>query len=442
MSATLNLAVLGGSSPATPVLIEALRSSQRAGRLGEIEVRLHGRNLFRLQRVSDFAAQRLCSEVQLPALTVVPARTLTDALQNATHILCMVRPGGMAGRAHDESLARRAGTPADEGLGVGGLSCFLRGRETIIGLAEACARSAPRAHLLQMSSPLGLTVALSRRVFGDRAFGVCELPLTTATKLRQLLPAEVCGHWRSHSHAGLNHQSWMYDFRDAAGREVTAAVIGAIPSRTSLGVETRKIVELGAVPVHYLRLFLHMRREVAAQRGTMSRGKALARWSQRVENALCAGTSPDARRVEQLLAQRRMDWFDEGVLPVLEALQGEGERSIPLNVPAGSSMAGACGDAIVEIDCNVSRRGVHACAVPPLPPGPAALTRQLLDYERAALALPAEPAEHQIAEVLACHPLAPRTRIRELARNLRQSIARSSTAQARMGDPPRLRPNT
>ena len=225
-SAALTLAVLGGSSPATPVLIEALRSSQRAGRLGEIEVRLHGRNLSRLQRVCDYAAQRLRNEgLSARALTLAPARTLSDALRHATHILCMVRPGGMVGRAHDESLARRARTPADEGLGVGGLSCFLRGRETIIGLAEACARSAPRAHLLQMSSPLGLNVALSRRVFGDRAFGVCELPLTTATKLRQLLPAEVCEQWHSHSHAGLNHQSWLYDFRDAAGRDVTAAVI-------------------------------------------------------------------------------------------------------------------------------------------------------------------------------------------------------------------------
>ena len=196
------------------------------------------------------------------------------------------------------------------------------------------------------------------------------------------------------------------------------------------------------MPVHYLRLFLHVRREVAAQRGTISRGTALARWSQRVEDALCAGTVPDARRVEQLLAQRRMDWFGEGVLPVLEALQGEGDRRIPLNVPAGSSMPGTRGDAIVEIDCNVSPRGVDACTIPPLPPGPAALTRQLLEYERAALSLPAKPAEQQIAEVLACHPLAPRTRIRELARNLWQAARVSSTAQSRMAGPPRLRPNT
>ena len=35
----------------------------------------------------------------------------------------------MRGRAADEAIARRAGSPADEGLGVGGLACYLRGRD-------------------------------------------------------------------------------------------------------------------------------------------------------------------------------------------------------------------------------------------------------------------------------------------------------------------------
>src|SRR5690349_21980261 len=187
---TLTLTVLGGSSPATPVLIDALRRSQRAGRLREIEVRLHGRNATRLAGIAAHASRRLAREEQragssVPRLQVIAAKSLEDAFGGATDILCMVRPGGMLARAADEAIARDAASPADEGLGIGGLASYLRSREVFRGLAEAAARHASSANFLQMSGPLGVNVALTRRAFGSRAFGVCELPLTTATKLAQ-----------------------------------------------------------------------------------------------------------------------------------------------------------------------------------------------------------------------------------------------------------------
>lgn len=421
MGDAVTLTVLGGSSPAAPVLIDALRRSQRAGRLGDIEVRLHGRNFARLDGIAAYATRRLARDAgaagaPAPRLRVTPGKTLAEAFDGATDVLCMVRPGGMVGRAADEAIARDAGSPADEGLGVGGLACYLRGREVIAGLAAAAARHAPRANYLQMSSPLGVNVELTRRAFGTRAFGVCELPLTTAAKLARAVAGQD-GGWVAHHHAGLNHQSWLYAFRDAHGNDITARVLGAIPASTALGVDTAAIRDAGAVPVHYLKMFLHTEREVAAQRAAESRGLTLDRWSRRIEDALAAGEAGDAQ-VDALLAERRMDWFDEAIVPVLEALHGEAPRSMPLNVPAGDAFPGAPRDAIVEVDCEVSKHGVVARPVPELPDAPAALTHRLLDYERAVLALPADAGEAQLAEVLALHPLAPRGKLRDVARQL------------------------
>ena len=411
------LTVLGGSSPATPVLITALRRAQAAGRLGTIELRLYGRNRTRLQRICDYA-EVAPGTAKLPSLSLAACEDVAGALRGATHILCMVRPGGMSGRADDELLARRANAVADEGLGVGGLRCYLRGRELIESLAQACARHAPRAYLLQMSSPLGLNVALSRRAHGDRVVGVCELPRTTAQRLGVLVEAAAGLRWSSHSHAGLNHQSWLYAFRDARGHDITAQVLAALPADSGLGVTTAKIRELGAIPVHYLRMYFHPRRARAEQKGTRLRGRVLADWAGRVEQALCAAGGPDSPRVDQLLGERRMDWFDEGVVPVLEALQQSQPGAFPLNVPAAAAMPGAAADAIVEIDCSVSNSGVRPKPVPPLPAGPAALTRALLGFERAALGLPRSPTAPMLADVLATHPLAPRGKLGELARAL------------------------
>jgi 6-phospho-beta-glucosidase len=432
--APLTLSVLGGSSPATPVLIAALRRAQQAGRLGEIELRLHGRNLARLQRICEFASQTLQRDEAAsardgtPALAVAASGDLGETLSGATHVLCMVRPGGMSGRAEDELLARRAGAVADEGLGVGGLRCYLRGREVIEQLARACARHAPRAQLLQMSSPLGLNVALSRRVHGDRVVGICELPRTTAQRLAELLGSSARLRFASHSHAGLNHQSWLYAFRDDRGRDITAQILAALPTDTGLGVDTQRIRELGAVPVHYLRLYVHPRRVWTEQQRTGVRGSVLGAWSERVEHALCAPGGPDTPRVTELLAGRRMDWFDEGVVPLLEALLDPRDSSFTLNVPAAGAMPDAPADAIVEIGCRVSSGSIQPEPVPPLPPGPAALTRTLLNFERAAFALPPAPTARELADVLAAHPLVPRRRIRMLARTLAEVRAEPAGA--------------
>jgi 6-phospho-beta-glucosidase len=157
---------------------------------------------------------------------------------------------------------------------------------------------------------------------------------------------------------------------------------------------------------------------LAEQQRVRVRGEVLANWAQQVESALCAGAKPDISEVDRLLGERRMDWFDEGVVPVLAALQCPDEVSFPLNVPAGDAMPDAPADAIVEIDCKISSSGVRARAVPPLPPGPAALTRALLSFERAAFSLPRAPTASMLANVLATHPLVPRDKIRELAHEL------------------------
>lgn len=432
--AEIILAVLGGGSTGTPALLHALRSSQLAGAFGAMRVKLYGRDETRLRRLKEYSLAALrdgeghsgksgrampASSLRRQTLSVSTHTDIASTLRDATHVLCMVRPGGMAARARDEELALAAGVPADEGLAVGGLRCFLRGRNVIDALAERCARHAPRAFVLQMSSPLGLNVAVTRAVCADKAFGVCELPFTTAQALAREVQMRSGVRWSRHSHAGLNHQSWLYAFRDEKGRDITAQVLSSIGSDELFGTHAARIREIGAVPVHYLRLFLHTRSVLRSQRAAGSRGRSLEKWSRRVLRALCAGDCFDGVRVNQLLSERTMNWFESGVVPVLQALTQRERRRLVLNVPA--SVAGGPASAIVEVDCEVSSAGVQACRTTPLPPAAANLTRRLIEYERAVLALPPEPKAAQIADALGLHPLTPRRRIPALARALAEA---------------------
>jgi 6-phospho-beta-glucosidase len=412
--ADLRLGILGGSSPGIPVLLAALAKSRRRGGLDAVEVRLHGRNRLRLERIRQYAESR--GDIDFP---IRVSTQLDEVLDGATHVLCMLRPGGMAARAQDEALAMRAATPADEGIGIGGLSCYLRGRRLMRTIVEHCMNEAPDALFIQMTSPLGLNVAIARKVFGVRAVGVCELPMTTASAVSGELRRNGFEPEPRGRCLGLNHQSWLYDFRDASGADLTCDVIRCIDVERLLGIEPQVVREMGAIPMKYMGLYFHTSRIVESQRRrACGRGEELAAWSDRLDAAYRSGDAPDIEAVSALLAERRMDWFDEGVVPVLEASVQSEPRMVPLNVPAEGAVAGVSPDAIVEIDCEISSHHIQPVPAPQLPPSPWNITRQLLAFERNVLSLPDSPSERAIAETLELHPLARGRDFRQTVREL------------------------
>lgn len=416
----IRVAVLGGTGSGIPLFIAALRASQEQGRLGAIDVRLFGRNPAKLACVRSFVEGSVLasSSSKGESLSVSTHVQLAEALRDATRIVCLVRAGGMEGRARDESLALAAGVPADEGLAAGGLACFLRGRMLISALAARCRTFAPSAVFLQMSSPLGLNVAITRDAFGAATYGVCELPLVTLKAVLAHVAPRIAGECVTARCAGLNHQSWLYAFTDKAGCDRTADVLGAIDTPELVDVEPDSIREYGAVPMPYLRLYLHTERVLASQRGSPLRGTALAAWTNSLDRAYRCESADGSDTIRALLAARRMSWFHEGLVPVLEMLQSGDESRVPLNVPSAGTLAGVPADAIVEIDCTVSRGGAYPLPAPAMPPKPLQLTQRLAAYERAALQLPSRPTSADLAKVLSVHPLTPRRGLHQLARAL------------------------
>jgi alpha-galactosidase/6-phospho-beta-glucosidase family protein len=253
-----------------------------------------------------------------------------------------------------------------------------------------------------MTSPLGLNVEIARQAFGARAVGVCELPMTTANAVASELARSGFGPLPRGRCLGLNHQSWLYDFRDESGMDVTPHVVRTIDTERLLGIDPQIVCEMGAIPMNYMRLYFHTRRVIESQRRrACGRGEELQAWSDSLDAAYCSGDAPDVERVSSLLAERRMNWFDEGVVPALTASVQEEPRTLPLNVPAAVNGV----DAIMEVDCEISSRGVRPLPAPPLPTRPWEITRELIEFERAVLSLHDVPSTESLAEILELHPL-------------------------------------
>src|SRR5262245_19997625 len=97
------LVVLGGSSPFTAALIDAL-ADPRAG-IPSFDLILTGRNRVHLDRVTAYARGALAPR----GWAVGAATDVSRALEGARIVVHQIRYGGMEGRSEDEALASRLG---------------------------------------------------------------------------------------------------------------------------------------------------------------------------------------------------------------------------------------------------------------------------------------------------------------------------------------------
>ena len=422
------VAVLGGASIGTVHLLDALHASVERRQLPPIKLRLYGRDAQALQRVVDFGIARARStHVRVPDgwIEFETSNDLARCLGGATIVLSQVRPGGMKARALDEVLPISFGIPGDEGLGPSGLACFLRTQVEMDLLFEAASKHCPDAVVLQMTSPLGLNVARARAHFCLDSYGVCELPLTTARRVRMHVEDRLGCGTLTPCCAGLNHQSWLYRFLDRSGFDRTSEVLSALNDPSIVDVDPEVMQRAGAVPMPYLKLIFHADRELARQRAApVPRGVVLHSWLVRAQLALNRLQTGACADFEPILAERRVDWYHEAVIPVLAAFLAPVETVLPLNLPSNGALPGAEDSAIVELPASICALRARPIAVPALPDVPMKLTTRLLRYEVAALALSAASSASQIADVLMLHPMVPEERVAmPLAQALKARVA-------------------
>src|SRR5207237_5067388 len=117
--------------------------------------------------------------------------------------------GGYAARATDETFPLRYGIPGDETLGPGGLCAAIRNLKAVQPALHQISKFAPEALILMLSSPRGLLVRASKRLFPHlRVMGICELPWTTLADTCRAAGTQAAGV--RFDYFGVNHLGWLY----------------------------------------------------------------------------------------------------------------------------------------------------------------------------------------------------------------------------------------
>lgn len=382
--------ILGGSTPFTAALVEALRSA--AGELPACELRLFGQDGAALERMRRYASARLAAAGWVASATA----RLDDAVEGAGVVVNQIRFGGLSGRARDEALANRFQLPADETLGPCGLNAALRIVPRIRELAASLGELCPDAWVLNLANPLSITTAAMIAAGAPaRCVGLCELPLATVREACGVLRipfAEV--EW---DYVGLNHRGFVCSLRHQ-GEDLMPRLPALLGGETISGVSADEIRAVGALPLKYFRLSTSSTKAAPCHRAGF-----LEDLRETLARELESSSAPP-----KALSGRKLDWYEGAVVPMIAAIFAGDRRQVVVNSLGGDGL-------VREAPAWISRDRFEVLAAPRPP-----LVGPWLDrwqaHEQAMLGAITSPSLERIEHALALDPAVPQALTGEIAR--------------------------
>jgi 6-phospho-beta-glucosidase len=386
------LAVLGGSTPFTAALVEALRAA--AAQFPPCELRLFGQDGDALERMRRYGDRRMAPL----GWTVTASRRVDETIDRAAVVVNQIRFGGLVGRSRDEAISNRFQLPGDETLGPCGLSAALRVVPRIQELAAQLGRGCSDGWVLNLSNPLSIT---TRAMVGAgapvRCVGLCELPLVTVLETCRVLRMDFPHvEWE---YVGLNHRGFISVLKHR-GEDVLRRLPELLEGRTLFGVTGEEIRELGAIPLKYFRLSSGPTRATATHRAQF-----LHELKETIARELEQETAPPPS-----LRLRDLSWYEGAVVPMIAAIFASDGRRMIVNCLREDGL-------VWEVPARVwgDRVEVQISATEP-PPRLARWLDRWAAHERALLQAVESPSLERIEHALALDPAVPASQVREIGR--------------------------
>ncbi|MBN6042307.1 6-phospho-beta-glucosidase [Amycolatopsis sp. 195334CR] len=418
----MRLAILGGGGFRVPLVHASLVADP--GRLVD-EVVLHDVRPERLAAIGAVLDQQAAGAPWRPRLSTTTS--LDEALSDVDMVFSAIRVGGLEGRSVDERVPLAHGLLGQETVGPGGVCYALRTVPVAMDIARTVASRAPGAWVINFTNPAGVVTEAMSAVLGDRVIGICDSPVGLCRRVAGALGVDASR--ASFDYVGLNHLGWLRRVL-VDGRDVLPGLFDS-PALTSF--EEGKLFgswlrTLGAVPNEYLHYY-YFARETLAQMGVQesTRGEFLRSQQDAFYAAAAADPAGALTRWQETRAERERSYLAEGravagsgerdtcdtegggyeevALRLMNAIAGNREASLILNVRNRGAVAGLDDDAVVEVPCTVDGNGARPLAVGAVRLAELGLMQQVKGVERATIDAAVHRRRSAALLALGTHPL-------------------------------------
>jgi 6-phospho-beta-glucosidase len=400
----LRFAVLGGSSVATPELCRALLNWPGGENMRpEMHLVLIGRSASRLEQVRAICARMLAGT----SLEVTATTDWHKGLAGADVILNQMRVGGLQARAFDETFPHTFNLPGEETIGPGGFANALRTLPVVLQAMHIVEEVAPGAQVLNLTNPAGIVQHAVTRYTGVRMLSLCDSPITLGDDIARLLALPRAD--LEIDYLGMNHLGWALAVRRQRD-ELMDAALARLGNLEHLDIDVDYIQATRAIPLPYVRYYLHPERMLAQQRGRQPRAHQLQALEQELLQAYTLDLSEtEGRQAGASVTRRGALWYKAIVVPVLAALWQNRGSTWVVNVTNGQLVPWLPQETIVEVPARIDSHGVHPLPVPAhlLAPDLRTLLAALATYEDLAVPAIVEKNYTLALQALVAHPLIP-----------------------------------
>jgi alpha-galactosidase len=350
---------------------------------GSLEIALHDIDLERLVYAQRAAAQLV--ERSGAGYEVFAHEARAPAFDGAAYLINEIQVGGYRATLTDFEVPKKYGlrqTIADT-IGIGGIMRGLRTIPVMIEMANEMAERCPEGLLLNYTNPMAMVpwgIWAGSRLPASNVLGVCHSVRDTHAFLARTvdLPLERV-EFRT---AGLNHQCFVYVFRDReTGDDLyprLRAVVDADPEGLGRRVRVELFKRFGYFPTEssehsaeYVPWYLPHDDQVARYRIEVDEylrrsDENLVEWEE-VKRALDAGQELEVERNDELASQ------------FIRALETGVEVELYGNVRNEGLIDGLPEDACVEVPVIAGPNGLRPTRIGALPPQCLALNRTFLN---------------------------------------------------------------
>ena len=403
--AQISLAVLGGSGVATPALVQALLDwGGHAQDRPELRVILLGRSARKLAQV-----RAVCHRMVLGAQRAIHIEATTDlrtGLWRVDYVLNQVRVGGLDARVHDETFPQALGLPGEETVGPGGFANALRTIPVVNAALRIVNEVAPNAVVLNLTNPAGLVQYAATRFVHSNIISLCDSPIALCDELAKLV--EKPRSAIDIGYLGINHLGWVVSMCDAE-QDLMELALERIGRMAHLGVDASYMRASRAIPIPYVRYYLHPERILAQQQGKTPRAHQLQALEQelltRYEN-MDDASNGDASASEAV-AKREAVWYSAIIVPILDALINNHASNWIVSVANQNLIPWLPPDTVIEVPCRIDSKGAHPLPAPEylLPLELRTLLFSLALYEELAACAIVEENRDLALRALLAHPL-------------------------------------
>jgi 6-phospho-beta-glucosidase len=404
----LKVAVIGGGSSYTPELIKGFLD--RVERFPLTDLWLMDILPERLEIVGKFA-QRIVEAAGAP-FKVHLTTDQREAVAGASYVTTQLRVGWMTARREDEYLGMRHGLIGQETTGVGGMAKALRTIPVILRIASDIRELAPGAMLVNFTNPAGLvTEALSRYAPDVPCVGVCNVPITAKMNILGKLAQNgitVEPERAELKTLGLNHLSWHRGFTvdgEDVWSQVMEGFIRDLKDSPHPEWDVATIETLQMMPNYYLQYFYYTDKKMKEQAGwPPSRAERVME----IEDGLLRQyAEPHRSQPPDDLMQRGGAYYSTVATQLLNAHYNDLNETHIVNVPHRGAVAGYPADWVLEMPCNVSRKGIEPLAADPLPLSCFGLLAKVKAYELLTVEAAVHGDRNAAYQALLTHPLGP-----------------------------------